>query len=289
MPRIVILFFLLFLVISSAHASDFDENLLAKGESFFEKKMYYKAETFYDAYLFENSSCKIKFKSGLCRYYTKRYEEALKIFDQISVSCDEKYQNPSYYMMYLIYLAMNEPGLGISELSNFEKVVSDPVLKNLAAYEKLWFYLRFGKNQQAVNQIKKIDKDFKNRFNIYQIEEHIPYFDKKQKSPALAGVFSIIPGGGYLYCNRYKDASFAFFVNSILAAASYEAFDNDLNVIGALTAVLTAGFYSGNIYGGIRAAEVENRLYRQNLYESVESRFRYQEDPEFKLEFKISF
>jgi|GEM_PF-6844991 tetratricopeptide (TPR) repeat protein len=289
MPRIVFLFFLFFLFISSAYASDFDKNILKKAESFFGKKMYYKAETFYDAYLLENTSCKIKFKSGLCRYYTKRYEEALRIFDQISLSCNEKYQNPSYYMMYQIYLAMNEPGLGISELSNFEKFVSDTRLKNFAAYEKLWFYLRFGKNDQALNQIKKIDEDFKERFNISQIEKHIPYFDNKEKSPVLAGIFSIVPGGGYLYCKRYKDASFAFFVNSILAAASYEAFDNDLNVIGALTSVLTAGFYSGNIYGGIRAAEVENRLYRQRLYESVESRFRYQKDPEFKLEFKISF
>ncbi len=44
----------------------------------------------------------------------------------------------------------------------------------------------------------------------FEVSRHIEALDSAvnapSKSPALAGVLAIIPGGGMLYCQRYKDA-----------------------------------------------------------------------------------
>ena len=43
-----------------------------------------------------------------------------------------------------------------------------------------------------------------------------------------AGILSIIPGTGHLYCGRYKDATLAFILNTAMIYAACEAFDNHL-------------------------------------------------------------
>ncbi|MDY0362470.1 MAG: hypothetical protein RBR08_13535 [Desulforegulaceae bacterium] len=284
-------FWLCFFVFFSlnAYASDFDQELVLKGDKFFEKKSYFKAEIFYDAFLLENDSCEIRFKSALCRYYTKRYEEALDMFSEISKNCEDRFLNASTFFLSNIYLELKEPGLFLANISNLEKTASDPDLKKSILNEKIWFYLRFGKTGQAISEIKKSDETAKKYFKLNELEREIPLLDKKVKSPVLSRIYSIIPGGGYLYCSRYKDAFFAFSINSLLAASAYEAFDNDLNLAGVLLASLTFGFYSGNIYGGIRAANVENNIYREKVYEDLESRFRKKGSMDFKLDFKIDF
>lgn len=272
MRRFIILFFLFFPVVVSAE--NFDENLLKKADTFFKNQQYYKAEIFYDAYLTETKSCDIKFKSALCRYKTGRFDEAVKYFKEISDECDENLSLKSNLILSDVYLKLDEPGLALLSLSNLEKMGKYENVQNMAKYEKFWLYLRFGKLDKAVHEIENFDDSFSNEIKAREIRENINLFDKKVKSPVLGGLFSIIPGGGYLYCKRYKDAGFAFFINSLLMGATYEAFDNDMNIAGCLMAGIAAGFYSGNIYGGIRAAEVENKLYRRNLYKDFEKKFK---------------
>ena len=75
----------------------------------------------------------------------------------------------------------------------------------------------------------------------------------------MAGFLSILPGGGYFYCERYQDALVAFLLNGALILASWEAFDQGNPALGGVIAAVEFGFYAGNIYGGIASAHKYQR------------------------------
>jgi len=72
-------------------------------------------------------------------------------------------------------------------------------------------------------------------------------------------MLSVIPGAGYLYLERYQDALISLLVNTALIFAAYEAFDNDLYVLGGIISFVELGFYAGNIYGATTSAHKINR------------------------------
>ena len=83
------------------------------------------------------------------------------------------------------------------------------------------------------------------------------------RSPLLAGTLSaVVPGSGQVYCRRYKEGLWAFVVCGAFAFASYEAFDHDLEWVGAATTLTGLSWYSGNIYGATSAAHKYNRRAR---------------------------
>ncbi|MEZ4550715.1 MAG: hypothetical protein R2860_13730 [Desulfobacterales bacterium] len=85
------------------------------------------------------------------------------------------------------------------------------------------------------------------------------------KRPLTAGLLSVIPGGGYLYCGRYQDALTAFFINSALIYAAWECFDKELYGLGGIITVIETGFTRGSIYGGISSAHKFNQA-RENEF-----------------------
>jgi putative component of membrane protein insertase Oxa1/YidC/SpoIIIJ protein YidD len=88
-----------------------------------------------------------------------------------------------------------------------------------------------------------------------EIAEDLPW-----RSPALSGTMSaILPGSGQVYCGRYQEGFWAFVVCGVFAFASYEAFDHDLEWVGAATTLTGLSWYSGNVYGAIGAAHKYNQ------------------------------
>lgn len=96
--------------------------------------------------------------------------------------------------------------------------------------------------------------------------------DIPQKQPGVAGTLSIIPGAGYLYLGRYRDAATAFLINAALIGATWEAFDNGNEILGGLLGVVGAGFYSGNIYGSVSSAHKYNRDQVQRFIDGLGAR-----------------
>jgi hypothetical protein len=92
-----------------------------------------------------------------------------------------------------------------------------------------------------------------------------------EKIPGLAGTLSLIPGAGYLYLGRYRDAATAFLLNAALIGATWEAFDNGNEILGGLLGVVEAGFYSGNIYGSVSSAHKYNRDQVQEFIDGLGS------------------
>jgi hypothetical protein len=86
-----------------------------------------------------------------------------------------------------------------------------------------------------------------------------------QKDPVLAGIFALVPGGGFLYTGRFRDALTAFGLNAGLIWAAYTAFDHDNPALGGVISFVEAGFYTGGIYGSVSAAHKHNHAQKVKI------------------------
>ncbi|MCW7752963.1 hypothetical protein OOT00_03075 [Desulfobotulus sp. H1] len=80
-----------------------------------------------------------------------------------------------------------------------------------------------------------------------------------KKNPVLAGILGVVPGGGYFYTGRKQAGTMAFGLTIGMGAAAWEAFDQDLPVLGTFLALVTLGFYGGSMKGGMEEARMMNR------------------------------
>ena len=143
-------------------------------------------------------------------------------------------------------------------------------VKDLAFYRTGWVFIEDRKCEHAKTALHKISPD---NSSVYQVAPLLNDLDAaddiSMKNPVLAGFFSIIPGGGYLYCNRPKDAFMAFLLNGGLIWAAVEAFDNDSPALGSMMTFVELGFYAGNIYGGISSAHKYNEKERVEFIDNL--------------------
>jgi len=103
--------------------------------------------------------------------------------------------------------------------------------------------------------------------------------DLPSRSPALSGTMSaILPGSGQIYCGRYQEGFWAFVVCGAFAFASYEAFDRDLEWVGAATTLTGLSWYSGNVYGAIGAAHKYNKREKDRRIANWVERLGVQQD-----------
>ncbi|TWI77454.1 hypothetical protein LZ24_00264 [Desulfobotulus alkaliphilus] len=102
--------------------------------------------------------------------------------------------------------------------------------------------------------------------------------EEGRKSPFLAGLFGMVPGGGYFYTGRRQAGSTAFFLTLGMGAASWEAFDQDLPVLGTFLGLITLGFYGGSMKGGMDEARRTSHTMDIGHEAEVLSRFRKEAD-----------
>ena len=79
------------------------------------------------------------------------------------------------------------------------------------------------------------------------------------KSPALAGVLSVLPGLGHLYVGDFAAAGTALVWNGLFGLASYEAYTEGLLATAALLGLFEAIWYAGTVYGAVNLASRHNR------------------------------
>lgn len=96
------------------------------------------------------------------------------------------------------------------------------------------------------------------------------------KSPLLSGLMSaVIPGSGKIYTTEWQDGlmSFAFVLGS--AWQSYRGFQkHGINSpYGWIMGAISAGFYTGNIYGSVKSANKYNVQKRNNINLRVQAVF----------------
>jgi tetratricopeptide (TPR) repeat protein len=162
------------------------------------------------------------------------------------------------------YAKMEAYEPAISNLHYLLDLTKDPETMNDIFFQIGWICFEKGDIENARNYFKKIDDKNKAKYHSADVITALDAVSLiPRKNPTLAGIFSVIPGGGYLYCGRYYDAVTAFLVNGLLIYAAYESFDKEMSALGGLISLVEIGFYTGNIYGSISAAHKYNK--RQHL------------------------
>lgn len=201
------------------------------------------------------------YRIGMSYYLGRHFKEAVNSFRAvIDRYVDTELSIKSYFMLSEAHLNLNTFGPAIINLNNLITITHDEDVKDEAYYRIGWICIETASWEKARLYFSRISAKNKDKYRLERLnaelnkERSIP-----QKKPDLAGFLSIIPGAGYLYCERYQDALIAFLLNGGLILAAYKSFDNDNNALGGVIAFVEFGFYAGNIYGAVASAHKYNR------------------------------
>jgi TolA-binding protein/TM2 domain-containing membrane protein YozV len=216
------------------------------------------------------------YKIGMSYFGIKRFKSAIDSFQAVI----DKYMESdlsikSYWMISQCYLALNQPGPAIANLHNLIAVTDNLKVKDEAYYRIGWIYLETASWEKARLYFKKISSENSEKYRLKKLskeleeEKHIV-----RKNPGLAGFFSIIPGVGQFYCERYRDALVAFLLNGGLMVAAYESFDKEIYALGGVISFVELGFYAGNIYGAVSSAHKYNRAKEKDFIEKLKQNIR---------------
>ncbi|WP_321492587.1 hypothetical protein [uncultured Desulfobacter sp.] len=207
--------------------------------------------------------------AGVALFHSGQYYEAAKRFDAIirhSKDADSEWTRQSFFMQSLAFEAMDNTAYAQIVMQNYLKLTRDTDTKDRIYLELARLHIQntvtpgndeldeARKNLSLISPEKQQEYEVLKQLETIDNATHAP-----TKSPVLAGLLSIIPGGGMLYCERYKDAFASFCFNTGLIWAAYTAFDHDNPALGGVISFVEAGFYSGNIYGSISAAHKYNK------------------------------
>ncbi|MFP4531216.1 MAG: tetratricopeptide repeat protein [Desulfobacterales bacterium] len=211
---------------------------------------------------------------GVSYFRLKKYDRAVNAFQKtVETYPDDKFAVESRFQISRCQLEMNNPDEAAAGLINLINETDQPAVKDRARYRLGWIAIETGRIGQSRTWFTRISPNRQADYKVAELQKDMARIkDLPHKRPFLAGLFSVIPGGGYLYTGRYQDAAAAFVVNAALMGAAYESFDNDLEVLGGLLALIDAGFYAGSIYGGISSAHKFNQsAYNQYIEDLKET------------------
>lgn len=168
------------------------------------------------------------------------------------------------------YMRLKDSGNALITLQNLLRQTDDVDVRDEAYASMGWIYIERAEFDRAKAAFQSVSLRNQTRYDVEKLtgklekEGEIP-----EKSPGVAGLLSIVPGGGYFYCGRYQDALVAFLLNGALILAAWEAFDQDIPALGGVICAVEFGFYAGNIYGGIASAHKYNAQKTRDFIESL--------------------
>ncbi|MEA1969047.1 MAG: hypothetical protein U9N77_12615 [Thermodesulfobacteriota bacterium] len=242
-----------------------------------------------------------QFKTGASFFYLKQYSDAVEFFQQLSSSfSQDQVSVEARFMLSRTYLMMEKSGSAERVLQNFLTLTNDKSIKERIYSAIAWIYLKRAGEMGACaldsaecwfDRISSSGAEYYNKNEITKEISQIRTIDKK--NPVIAGTAALIPGAGFAYCERYRDALITFLLNTSLILAAAESFDDGNNALGAVISFVEAGFYSGNIYGSISSAHKYNRFKIEQRIHQMEKKYHGKtadfNDRKRMLSFQITF
>lgn len=214
------------------------------------------------------------YRIGKAYFNSEQFKEAVDSFQTLVDRFGETDLGiKSYLMISESHMQLNATGPAIINLQNLITLTADKNIIDEACYRIGWIYLETANWEKARYYFAEISALNRPK---YQLKRLAADLDQQrlipQKNPGLAGLLSIVPGGGFLYCERYQDALIAFLLNGALMFAAYESFDDDNTTLGGLLAFVGFGFYAGNIYGATASAHKYNRSKSTGFIEELKTK-----------------
>lgn len=214
------------------------------------------------------------FHIGNCYYHLKKFHDAARIFNDIILKSDrDDLVSKSVFLQSQSFMKIGNKGYAQLVLQNYLKLTEDPDIKDRIYFQLAQIHFEEVTENHNIDSLKsakkylsKISPENENRYKIRYYRdlifkaEHSP-----KKNPTAAGVFAAIPGGGFLYCERFHDAAVTFLLNTGLIAAAIQAWENDNKALAGVIGFVETGFYTGNIYGSIASAHKYNHAQIMNI------------------------
>ncbi len=208
-----------------------------------------------------------EFKIAVCLFHLKKYDDAARAFNEIISHDKNKYlTKEAVFYQSKAFMNLGNSGYAQIVLQNYLKLVDDTLTRDRIYFNLVQIQLSDARNAKidsldaAKEYLSRISESSADKYNIEQYSRLI--FNASQlgkKDPKIAGLMAIVPGGGFLYCERYKDAMMTFLLNAGLMAAAYNAYKNDNEALAGVLGIIETGFYTGNIYGSISSAHKYNQ------------------------------
>ncbi|MBF0257310.1 MAG: hypothetical protein HQK62_00490 [Desulfamplus sp.] len=265
------------------------EATFKKGVALFHAKRYEEALTIFKdlSELFSDNS---DYANG---YSSSRYNVSEDFISTGNITAvndddlldDDTLGTEAFFMLSATFLAVKRDASAQMVLQNFIMLNDDPAEEDRAYYALVWIYLARAQDShtsykeaqqaltQAIEYIKKMTPEGRDVYKADNLENEISrtvdFMDQNKKNPLVAAIASVIPGGGFAYCNRYRDAVVAFLLNSAFVLAAVESFEDGNEALGGLIGFVGSGFYGGSIYGGISSAHKYNKTIIINSIDSI--------------------
>jgi tetratricopeptide (TPR) repeat protein len=241
----------------------------------FKQERYKTSITEFQRFLFLFPNDKRIFKAyyqmGMAYQMQKQYVFAIEQYHKITPNGPEKkIRIQAVFALSECYQAKRNHLMAKSVLESLLQEIKQTKTQDKIHYRLAWLDIKTNQFDNAITHLNAI-----NGVSIYPIEaikETIQAKNLPRKNPYLAGILSIIPGLGQIYCERYNDAALSFIVNGIIGWAAWESFDQQKPALGTLISFFGMGFYSGNIYGAINSAHKYNRQTEKQWYDHVKSK-----------------
>ncbi len=246
---------------------------------------YERAVTEYERFIFlfpeDGRVDEARYQIGMALFHAQQYSDAAEAFLEV---IDRSGGRPiaetdtsarAYFRLSDCYVRMGAPGQAVNNLNNLAAVAASPQLQDEARYRAGWILLEAGAWQPAATAFNAIRPERREDYRLPELFSAMAGIrDLPRKQPAVAGALAVVPGMGYLYCERYRDALVALVLNGGMIAATYTAFDNDNPALGGILALVGAGFYTGSIYGSISSAQKYNRDQTEQFISGLRQRYR---------------
>jgi tetratricopeptide (TPR) repeat protein len=216
------------------------------------------------------------YKMARCYFNMQEYQMALDGFSAlIQQHPDSAFSISARFAMADCHVAFKDYFRARTLLAQAAASTDKKTLEDRAFYETGWIFMEDRQWDDSRASFQKISPENQIRYGVAPLLSALDQTrELPHKNPSLSGILSVMPGGGYLYCHRPKDALMAFLLNGGLIFAAQEAFHNDSPALGGVITFVELGFYAGNIYGGIASAHKYNQRQEAGWMERLKENHR---------------
>ncbi len=210
------------------------------------------------------------FKIGQSYFEGRRWQDAIRELRSFAARFgDSPLSDRARFLVSRCYRRLGDERSALALLARLAQS-ENPSVADEAWYRTGWIYLE---NLDWENARRAFGHIRSERGDSYHLPALYAGLDEAvrlpRKSPRTAGLLAVVPGAGFAYCGRYRDALIALVANGLVIWAAVDSFDNGNDGLGALLSVLGAGFYTGNIYGSVASAHKYNRRRARSLVERL--------------------
>lgn len=217
-----------------------------------------------------------QYSAGIAYMKADDLHEALDAFNEIiTMGPSSPFYVQTHYRIAEIYEKESDFGQALLTLNNLALTEPKPSVANEIHYRKGWLHLFTGDLNKAKTEFSSIHQTDRASFKVSRLLEELAKAKTlPQKDPQTAGMLAVLPGAGHVYCDRYQDGAIAFLLNTGFIWAAVESFDSGNDALGGLLSFVGFGFYAGNIYGAVNAAQKYNRNRQRRFIDNLKSNFR---------------